>query len=721
MIENFDTIIDSKYILILFMGLIGFAFWSYNQLEKLISKKYLWIITSLRILSAIFISLILLRPYDLLKKENAESFKTVILADCSESMKAKDCENRKTRFDIVNEIIEKNRNNKLLDKKYKKETYIFSDKKNPCPKENLSILPGNSAIGNIIEDVANTKDMLLTGGILLISDGNSNNGADIIDAAKLCKQKSIPINCIGIGEVIKDLDISINATKTAINAVKKEPFKISATVSNTFDTQKEVMVSLYQGESLIEEQQTILPANNDKKVTYETISVLAGMQSYRVIVEQLKCDEKPETNTAYINVNVKEPDNFKILYLGNSLNWNYKFLKLYTNNNKQLELSSVIQLSKKKFYITENLRKELKVIEEFPEKIEFYNKFDIIILDTRTIPLFNIKLISNIISFTANRGGGILCFGPVNQNLGEINKIIPIINSSKRNALSKTYLNVNSSVIFPEKSSETLHSTPALFVSENESIFEATKLKPGARALINTINNEKAILSVQQYGTGRVAYFANESSWQWHLGSDFDQKRYDLLWNKLFIWLASTAKSQLEIGFNSSKVAINQAINLDIKVHNKNYKPAMNAKTNIIITKPNKEIIKLPMYLSSENAGIYSTSFTPRISGEYKTTINTQFPDGTSINKVAYFLANPKSKELLENNYQENILKDVSRITGGKFINYKDIKYPLELNFSEKIPVIIKKFYLCETWIFLILLFSALIAEWTFKRKIGLK
>ena len=714
---DITPIIKLEYILFFAIILISIVLYSAYIQRKILNKKDTIIITGLRILPIILFSAILIRPFYFLKKVQENAFKNILLADCSESMNNKN-KDGSTRLEIIQDIINKAKNKELLSSKLQLESYSFSNEKIPIQQGPIHILPGKSAIGKILEETIVADQYSPIASIILATDGNSNIGPNFIQVAKQCKEKAIPINCIGIGENIVSEDIAIYATDKTLSAIKNKTFDFSVKISNSFHKEQKFSMSVLDNEKLILKKNIAINANTSKNIPINLTPTKDGLQSYRIKLDTPEEDCIPENDIAYVQVNVKKPDTFNILYLGASLNWNYKFLKLYTHKKKPLKLSSIIKMSKDNFYISENLRK-LYDKNAFPQKIDFYNKFDIIILDLRVEEHLTKEQISNIYSFTENRGGGLLCFGPVQEKLKDKNfkSLLPFKNIISENNFVKKHLEFTPSKVYPIKSTESLRSQPLLYLPENKAFFNITELKLGSKNILSDSSNN-SILAIQQYGAGRIAYFASESSWQWHLGSDFNLQRYELFWNKLFVWLASNSKERIKSLFQSTKFAKGENSDFKIKVYDKYYKSANYANVELEITNPNNKVQKF--VLSNENNGIFSTNFTPRLSGEYKSRIKVKFNDGTRLEKSAFFISSSQSEEVVNSDFKENILQDVARITGGVYINYQNLKYPLKLNLSKKIPFELNKIFFLENWFTLIFLLAILGFEWFHRRKIGL-
>ncbi len=716
--NGFDTPINILLIFIWLALAIFVGFWSYYKFRAIIRTYQLWILITLRLTSLVLISIFLFQPYSLEEKPNADSFKTIVLSDCSASMNTVDC-NGRARIDVLKNILTMHDEGSLIPPENKSEAFILSNEIHTYRKGSVPILPGNSSLGEIVKDVAEQESDIKTAAIVLLSDGHTNEGQSLIQAAKYCRQRNIPINCIGIGEQVELSDISLITQDSPIKCTKKELTELPFRMKNSFNEEKTIVVELLEGDELVQKKNVVIAANSERKnLSFTVTPFKAGFKSYRIRTNSVPEDQKPETDVAYLSVEVKEPDSFNILYLGASLNWNFKFLKIHANNNEQFNLNAIVKTGENRFLTSGDFEKEQS---SFPKNNDFLNTFDIVVLDTRAITIFEKETVDSLVNFVSNRGGGLLFLGPTEHINNDLKQLLPVKSTSEFTAYDKKYLEVASTTIFPEASTELLQSEFALAIPTGTKTYKSSDLKPGTRSGLNIKDTEESIMPTQQYGGGHIAYLGTESSWQWHMASDVDMNRYTSFWNNLFVWLGSTGKPRTKLPFNASKVSIDEEMMLTAVVYDNNYRPAYNADVSIIITNPNGETSEIAMAPSPETPGKFTAPFIPRTNGEFKALLTAEFGENNSIAKPAFFLASPTSSERLNTQYKGDVLRDAARITGGTYTHYKKIKFPLDINLSDKVPVKTSKKYWSSSWLLLIMLLLTLGAEWILKRNIGMR
>jgi hypothetical protein len=68
-------------------------------------------------------------------------------------------------------------------------------------------------------------------------------------------------------------------------------------------------------------------------------------------------------------------------------------------------------------------------------------------------------------------------------------------------------------------------------------------LKPGAVALLESVDTHEPILAVQNYGAGRTAAFTTGGSWFWRMDREIGDKLHERFWRQLIRWLSVGAQT----------------------------------------------------------------------------------------------------------------------------------------------------------------------------------
>ncbi len=686
--------------------------------RRLMPKSYLWTSVVLRLVIITLLMLLFINPFTEVSKPDSSAFRIAVLADTSGSMETKDMPDGRSRLDHLSSYLESKQFDQLQKKYPNAELYSFSDHPVRTESQQLYTLPGRSAIGHALKQISGSESDLPLGAVLLLSDGKSNEGVSLTDAAKDCRKAGIPVSSAGFGSQRKAEDIAVKAPEKRLKVERGKKLVIPIKVSSTFRKEMSVTLECYDGSEILESRQIVIPAGKTAEENLTVQPMIAGVKAYRFKVKASERDSRPETNIDYASVEVEPPPFFKVLHLSSQPNLQARFLKIALQGHSGLKFFSLTRISDKKVMSYGDEEGMEKIKDKFPEEQAFYNKFDVIIADP-TMPAENSGKISKLLaSFVSNRGGGLLFCGDAELLPESLRKVIPVKEWSKGFDATVKYLDVSGHFIFPEAETELLRSAPGPDIPAYTNYVFSTALKPGARPGLSMQKGDRHLLAAQQYGSGRVACMGASHDWKWHF-KDGPSERHLSFWSSLLSWLGSSAKPRITLPFNGSKLPLNEEIKLSAKVLDQEFQPSIAADVSAIIKHPDGSASELQMGFSASDAGLFSESFIPPQPGEYQLSLYASFPDGHTVEQKGAFIAVPMSGEMSDTTFMENILRDVCRISGGKyFANAQQIE---QLETADNLPVKYEKIMWFSLPLLPFILLALIALEIYIRRRLGLK
>jgi len=704
---------------------VAIAVLTYRRMRRVIRPAYLAGLALLRIAAATLVLVCLIQPYRDRSEPDTAVFRVAVLGDCSGSMTTRDCRDHTARLDVVRLALDAGSDDSFLSRlgeRYGCDTLLFTDRRHRFAGSAFSVFPGRTAIGDVLDAGLEESHAAAVGAVVLLSDGHSNSGMPVLEAAKRYKRLGIPVTCIGVGEARAPGDLRVTGPGEPLRGTKGEPTTVSAMIGSTLPAETEITVELREGDLLIDSRQMTMPAGPvSEAAVFSVTPATAGIHTYRVRIVSETPDDVPDNDVDYVAVEVRDPDVFRVLYMAAHLNWNYKFLKLMTDRNEQINLSAVIRTGEKVFARYGDAFSEDDAEESFPQDAATVNAFDAIVLDSRVSEHLTEEGSDIIRRFVEDRGGGVLWLGPV-AHLGDTpRKMLPVAAVEERKFMARKYLDADAEFLFPEERAAVLVSPPGPYLPDDMPAFITDTLKRGARAGLVMQGSDVPVLSAQHYGSGRTAFLGTESTWRWHLSSATDRDRHTVFWANLLVWLSSTAKPRLDVPFDGAKLSVNDPVNLTCSVLGSDFRPAMNATVTAMLTSPGGERSERAFAASPDLPGGYTDVFTPNQAGEYSVSLHAEFPDGSSVQRDVFFLAAHSGVEAQDTTYREDVLRDLARITGGQFYHYTEIGRVNDVPLSPAVPTRTTRRYWTESWTLIALLLAAFGAEWFLRRRIGLK
>lgn len=702
------------------IALAGLGF-MHARLRRLIRPRYLWGLTGLRFASFVGIIFLLLNPYRLDTQPDREGFRVAVLVDASGSMDTFDlAEGKSSRFELVTKWLTEEKDSPLASLRgngYQLDISLFAEETVSFTGESR-LLPGSTAIGSILREtlVGDGLAGAQLGGVLLISDGMTNAGSSPIEAAHEFRQRGIPISTIGVGSLRPPGEVTGEFASSQYQGEKGQPLELQVRVRNSRSVPEKVRVELQHEEQVIATQEVELAANSEQLVPFSVTPYQTGGQAYHVKI--FRPDAPPQTDIAAVEV--EEPDTFRILYLAGRPSLELRFLQQALQNSEQISFEAIVQTGEEAFFHLLRPEQETMIEKNFPDDPLFYNGYDAIILHRSALEHLPNDGIA-LRDFIQHRGGGLLFTGGTTELPEEWRRLLPVAETSSLVPPLARDLTVEAAPAFHEVTGGALFNRPPPFLPAQLPAFVAQEWKRGARPILRLSDGTGIVLGAQAYGAGRVGWLGTENTWRWRLRSDHGLDQHQIFWNHALVWLASSGRPRLDVAFQGKRLPLGQDIDAGIDVRGADFRPARQADVQATVQTPSGETRQIQLLPSLRKPGRFETEFRPDEAGEYRIRYQVALPEGEEISYDAFFIASHQDEERENTAYREDLLRDLARLTGGKFLPYSQAKDLRELPLAEGVPTEETRHYLAQNWLFLLLLAVPLFSEWYIRRKLGLK
>jgi len=250
---------------------------------------------------------------------------------------------------------------------------------------------------------------------------------------------------------------------------------------------------------------------------------------------------------------------------------------------------------------------------------------------------------------------------------------------------------------------------------------EFGRLVPDAKRLANTADG-RPLLVAREYGTGRVAAFAADSTWRWAMQGAGEQHRR--FWRQFVLWLArqdGTEADSLWVRLGQRRIAPGMTIGCDAGVTQPDGSAAGDVELDAIAVSPGGQ--PRPVRLPRRGEGFAGTLSGFTEPGDWKLVVKATRPGREPLERSTRFtvvrqdleLANPRANPLL--------MRQLAESTSG------GTRAPEELtDVFDEIRNQPAAFETLEqwsaspwdTWPALLLLVGLLILEWILRKKFGL-
>ena len=717
----------SIWVILLAVGLAGIALvWSALRLQAWIPFKNRMVLAVLRGAALLALFLALLNPYFVKEDPDPDAFELVVLADASGSMETPDTERATNRAEVVQAMISFEEEENLFQgplADYPVNPYLFQETILPWRLGGRYELGGQSApADSLLQVLTQSQDRGRSlGGVLLITDGHENSGTLLIEAARQFRDAAIPVSVIGVGENAPPGDVSIRFTDSQLEAEVGEIVRVRGKVVNAFNTDKTVTVQLFRGGEFIQDKVLTLSAGEEREVVFEDEAEYAGVRTYRLRVEPLVEDTNPASDVDFATMEIKKPDEYKLLYLGSQLHWEFRFLKQALKDDARFQLDSFIRTGPKSYLQNRAADDEPTPLTELPQEASYYFEYDAIIVDTRLTPLLSEEVLQALRNVVTRRGAGLLALGPMDKSPKILTSMLPVKEAETIVYKDKRYLDLEADPVFTGSKGGSLFQNPGPFLPENTPVYLGTNMSRGGRASASTKGRDNPILVVQAFGAGSTAYLGTENTWRWRMESDKGMEQHGLFWQQLLFWLASGGKERLDMPLQGTVQSLDSQVDLDLKVRAQDFGPESEARVTATIEKPSGERSEVLLNTSLTLPGKYEADFLAGEAGEFHVRYSVEYGDGELLEHDAFFAVSPTGPELSDTSFKESLLRDVARLTGGIYTSYRDWRSIDRIPVADHIPVVQRRVYWAHSWPYFAVLALFLLGEWYRRRILGLK
>lgn len=740
--------------------LLGLLLW---RTRRLLPWKHLRSLVLLRSLAVGLFVLILFDPACTRQIREDQGWQTVILADASASMLTLDTDDS-PRISVMEDRIREYEERMQEDRTYSDNgygnpltAYSFGEAMAPLDlDEGLDLLPGLTAGGDALLRVLAEEDRpgRPLGAVLFFSDGASHTGSTLLDAARVYRIAGIPVSVVGMGETQAPGDVAVRFARSRYEGAAGEPLPVNVEVANTGSRETSVTIEILSGETVLAERQVSLSANDILREEFNVLPSGSGFQTWRARISGQRGDLNPATDVSYAAVDIDAPQRARILYLG-LLGWEFRFLQNLFREDPQLALDGLIRAGPGRFLrlpaegegetvrsndettthdgpanisaiggsplYSDNYDNGPVIPGTWPETVEPLMEWDAVIVDSRVLAEWSVDTREGLTQFAADRGGGLLLTGPLQPAVEALETLLPARNGGLLLPREDQFLELDPDPLFREEVGGPLFRAPGVYLPSGLAAYAVNDLARGARIVAETRAQEQPILVLHAYGAGRVAFSATPNTWRWALGTDSGVDQHARYWSSLLQWLALGGKERLETALDGTLQPLDDPLALDLELYGGDFRPRSDARVAATVTAPDGRLAEVFLNPSLTTPGRYEAQLPLALPGEYRVDYAADLEDGETLTRTVWFTAAAGGLESTDIAFREADLRDLARLTGGRYYTWQEQPTPDSLPVAPGLPTQEETLHWARTPPFIILLLALLAAEWFIRRRSGLK
>ncbi|NKB32339.1 MAG: VWA domain-containing protein [Pseudomonadales bacterium] len=627
-----------------------------------------------------------------------------VLIDDSQSMSIADLDGGQSRQAMVGETFFEDGIIDDLSESFQIRTFRFdSQTQRINGVDGLSEEGTASSINQALQYVDDQLNGLRLGGLVLVSDGADNGDEDPSNTAQDFGNRQIPIFTVGVGQEDIPQDIGIVDVTAAKTVLEGSVFNVQVGVNHQGYEGQEVELSIRDGQEVVASEVVTLGAQGvarrfDLELTPERPELIV----YDLQVE-LQSGEIIEQNNSYsFLVDNTEKAALDVLYLEGHPRNEYKFIRRAVEGDESLRLATYLQTGPEKYY-RQGIEAPTELSEGFPTTKEDLYAYEAIILGDIEESFFNADQLQMLDDFVAERGGGFLMSGMVDEEFigTPIANILPItlveenfLPGHLRGGIRRG-AHATGELFYPRLTNNGEFS-PLLRLSgedgandslwrqlpELQGVFVSGRIKPGATVLLEHPvlqyqNQLLPIVAQQRYGSGRSISVTTASTWRWQMMLHSEDQSHETLWRQLLRWLAVSAPERITIDFDREFYNVGDEVSVTAVVLNDEYEPDNDATLWMQTTDPLDQVNDVPMEWDIEEDGVYRANFTVEEEGVFNLLVDVASAAGDAASdateKRTAFVVTPSLREYTNAEMDAGLLGRIAAASGGAYFNLDNV------------------------------------------------
>ena len=394
-----------------------------------------------------------------------------------------------------------------------------------------------------------------------------------------------------------------------------------------------------------------------------------------------------ENNLQNLNITVTDPE-IRILYAEGTLRWEYRYIKRVLERDPNVRLLSLVRLSEKTFYQQGNVT-DIELA-GFPKDLETLKRFNVIIVGDLPASALSREDMTNVRE-AVSAGAGFAMLGgynafadggyagtpiadllPVAIETGgqDKNPFVPSLTDSGE--VSPIFAGITDWFAGPSRRAG--RELPALLGQTR-----IGRPKPGAVVLAeNPLRSEEGanlpVLVAHNFGSGRAAAFAVDTTWQWYsslrgMGLESPFVRF---WGQFVRWLArrdaeeETGKPGVTAWVDKAFYNLGDEVTVTAEVRGAD--GLLTDKASVDAEVRGGEPLKAPLAAVAGSKGSYTATFKPGAAGVYDTTVSASEAGSGLGQAQAAFEVGVENAELRRIDLDEDNLRAIASASGGEYV-----------------------------------------------------
>jgi hypothetical protein len=549
---------------------------------------------------------------------------------------------------------------------------------------NVVMLPIKSddvtPLTNLHAPLASASDTIPNlSGILLVSDGDWNDGLPPVQAATRLRLRGIPVFTVAVGSPTRLPDVDLLSLDVPTFGVAGKSVRVPFTIESTLPRDYVTTITLHvsDGETLTKDIRVAAMSRTNDAIFWKP----KGTDDFTLTlaIPEHADELLSENNQITAPISIRE-EKLKVLLVESYPRWEYRYLRNALSRDPGVEVSCLLfhpGLSKvgggNKDYL-----------QQFPDGLDQLSQYDVVFLgdvgfESDQLTAEQCRMIKGLVEHQASG----LVFMPGWQGRqftlldSELGELWPVVMDDTQAGGwgSRTPGHFELS----ELGRRSLLTKLADTQEENLAVWEdlpgfqwyapIIRAKRGSEVLAvhKDMTNEHGrlpLLVTRTYGAGKVLMMGTDGAWRWRKG--VEDKYHYRFWGQVVRWMAyqrNMAKGEMmRFYFSPDQPQVRQTISMHANVVEQSGEPLARGNVTAQIVAPSGRTETAQFASSGEEWGVFHSQFTAEEPGTHQVTLRCQETNATL---DATFFVQGNSGERIGRAARPEVLEEIARVTRG--------------------------------------------------------
>jgi hypothetical protein len=587
--------------------------------------------------------------------------------------------------------------------------------------------------------------------IVVISDGQFNQGEPPEAVARYAQSKRIPIYAVGLGDPAPPRNAAVASVEAPANVFVNDPFKVTARLraqglagATCTVELRERLPDAADWSMVTSRDVRVSPDGRLDPVTFSHQLRRAAQARLEVRIRPLEGETILDDNQRQISVRALD-NKMRVLLVAGEPSWEYRYLSRLLIRDATVDVSCWLQSADETA-----VRDGNTIIDHFPRKPEELAIYDCIILLDPQPGDFDAAFNSTVEKLVTQIGCGLLYVAGKTNTPGfahEVNArplldLLPVVIDAGQADLIINELGLYQQTAWPLVVPPQAAGSPVLAMSDQpgESAqiwarlpgvywhYPVTREKPVATVLLRHSNpqmrnayGQHVILASQFLGAGRTAFLACEDTWRWRR---FGDRYFNRFWIQLLRHLVEgkllAGQRRGLIQLDRDQCAVGESVDVQARLLDATFSPLRREQVEMTVTPEGQSPTKVVLKAQPDRPGWYRGQFTPTGAALHELQIDLPAEGNTPSAAVRGELrvGQPDLEFRQTPLDRQSLASLASESAGGQYLNVDEIDKLPSLIPSRTTSLIItgQPVSLWDRWWVLAVLVILLATEWSLRK-----